>query len=71
MSGLAILKRRWARSEAFPRADYLAAIAKVGVDVLFVITGNRVENGNAASAKAAEALDSATECLEKAKELIH
>jgi transcriptional regulator with XRE-family HTH domain len=54
----------------FPRADYLASVAKSGVDILFVITGKRTENGSADSAKAAEALDSATECLEKAKELI-
>ncbi|MGQ7863096.1 helix-turn-helix transcriptional regulator [Pseudomonas sp. CBSPBW29] len=62
---------RYENGVRFPRADYLAAVAKVGVDVLFVITGNRADDGNTASAKAAEALDSATECLEKAKELIH
>ncbi|MDR0189467.1 helix-turn-helix transcriptional regulator [Pseudomonas yamanorum] len=55
----------------FPRADYLASVAKSGVDILFVITGKRTENGNADSVKAAEALDSATECLEKAKQLMH
>jgi transcriptional regulator with XRE-family HTH domain len=54
-----------------PRADYLAAVAKAGIDILFVITGERSQNGNADSAKAVEALDSAKECLEKAKELIH
>ena len=27
-----------------PRADYLALIAKVGVDVLYVVTGQRMKN---------------------------
>ncbi|MGU9857074.1 helix-turn-helix domain-containing protein [Pseudomonas sp. LF245] len=27
-----------------PRADYLASIAKVGVDVLYVVTGQRMMN---------------------------
>jgi len=27
-----------------PRADYLASIAKVGVDVLYVVTGQRMKN---------------------------
>ncbi|MGC6371877.1 helix-turn-helix domain-containing protein [Pseudomonas sp. K2I15] len=62
---------RYENGVRFPRADYLALIAAAGIDVLFVITGKRSKNDNADSAKAAEALDSATECLEKAKELIH
>jgi len=62
---------RYENGVRFPRADYLAQIAAAGIDVLFVITGKRTKNDNADSAKAAEALDSATECLEKAKELIH
>lgn len=62
---------RYENGIRLPRADYLAAIAGLGIDVLFVITGHRNQNGNADSAKAVEALDSATECLEKAKELIH
>ena len=53
-----------------PRADYLALIALAGVDVLFVVTGNHSQNGNIDSFNAAEALDSATDCLEKAKNLI-
>ncbi|MGU9830163.1 helix-turn-helix domain-containing protein [Pseudomonas sp. LF242] len=61
---------RYENNIRFPRADYLAAVAKAGVDVLFVITGQRTQNGSADSLKAAAALDSATECLEKAKELI-
>ncbi|NWB67999.1 helix-turn-helix domain-containing protein [Pseudomonas sp. I8001] len=62
---------RYENGIRLPRADYLASVAESGVDILFVITGKRTENGSADSAKAAEALDSATECLEKAKELIH
>ncbi|AYF49003.1 XRE family transcriptional regulator [Pseudomonas fluorescens] len=54
-----------------PRADYLAEVAKAGVDVLFVITGQRAQSGADDALKAVEALDSATECLEKARELIH
>ena len=53
-----------------PRADYLALIASAGVDVLFVVTGNHSQKGNIDSFNAAEALDSATDCLEKAKNLI-
>ena len=62
---------RYENGIRLPRADYLASVEESGVDILYVITGKRTENGNADSAKAAEALDSATECLEKAKELIH
>lgn len=62
---------RYESGVRFPRADYLAEIAKMGADVLFVVTGQRTQNGNADSLKAAEALDSATECLEKAREYIH
>lgn len=51
-----------------PRADYLALIALAGVDVLFVVTGNHSQNGNIDSFNAAEALDNATECLERAKD---
>ena len=62
---------RYENGIRFPRADYLAAIASLGIDVLFVITGLRSQNGNADTAAAAEALHSATECLERAKEMIH
>ncbi|MGR3885621.1 helix-turn-helix domain-containing protein [Pseudomonas sp. 1152_12] len=62
---------RYENGIRFPRADYLANVASAGVDVLFVITGKRTQNDGAGSAKAAQALDSASECLEKAKELIH
>jgi transcriptional regulator with XRE-family HTH domain len=62
---------RYEKGIRIPRADYLASVANLGVDILFVVTGHRSQNGNVDSAKAAEALDSATECLEKAKELMH
>ncbi len=62
---------RYENGIRYPRADYLAAISGLGIDVLFVITGRRSQDGNVDTAKAAEALDSATECLEKAKEMIH
>ena len=51
----------------FPRADFLAKVAAAGVDVLFVITGERTQK---ASANSAEALDSALEFLDKARKLI-
>lgn len=53
-----------------PRADYLELIALAGADVLYIVTGKRSENGNVDTFKAAQALDSATDCLEKAKDLI-
>ena len=62
---------RYENGVRFPRADYLAAVCDLGIDVLFVITGRRSQNGNIDTAKAAAALDSATECLDKAKEMIH
>lgn len=62
---------RYENGIRLPRADYLAAVAKAGMDILFVITGSRAQNGNADSAKAVEALESATDCLEQAKELIN
>ena len=60
---------RYENGIRFPRADYLAEVAKLGIDVLFVITGRRAQDGVGAD-KAVHALDSATECLERAKELI-
>ncbi|WP_324830992.1 helix-turn-helix domain-containing protein [Pseudomonas saxonica] len=61
---------RYESGARIPRADYLALVAAKGVDVQFVIIGERCENGNAASITAVAAIDSATDCLEKAKELI-
>lgn len=72
IGGVAVnAQSRYENGGRLPRADYLASVAKAGIDILFVVTGSRAQNGNADSAKAVEALDSATECLEKAKELIH
>ena len=62
---------RYESGMRLPRADYLASLAESGIDVLFVITGRRTENGSADSARAYEALDNATECLEKAKQMMH
>lgn len=35
---------RYEAGARVPRADYLASIAKVGVDVLYVVTGQRMKN---------------------------
>ncbi|RQO62196.1 XRE family transcriptional regulator [Pseudomonas sp. KBW05] len=35
---------RYEAGVRIPRADYLASIAKVGIDVLYVVTGQRMQN---------------------------
>jgi transcriptional regulator with XRE-family HTH domain len=35
---------RYEAGARIPRADYLASIAKVGIDVLYVVTGQRIKN---------------------------
>lgn len=35
---------RYEAGARIPRADYLASIAKVGIDVLYVVTGQRMKN---------------------------
>ncbi|OQX14560.1 MAG: hypothetical protein BWK73_09195 [Thiothrix lacustris] len=37
------------RGSSMPSADYLAKVAAVGVDVLYVITGKRLAAGNTVS----------------------
>lgn len=56
------------RGSRIPRADYLSAIAEVGVDVLYVITGKRAKNGEI---KTAQVLLAAIEIPVKVNGLNH
>lgn len=34
----------WEKGKAFPNAEFLEAAARIGIDVYYVITGNRLDN---------------------------